>query len=209
MAGSQERARTGTPGPNEAGAKPKARIAPPPVDRGPGGPVPPANQPGHHDAVDQDKPRRKPRPQRKGERRATLTEPAPPEVERFDFQFDAIDAVVDRVMGVAPGRAFVEIDGTDLDVRYGPWRLRTPLSNVEGVEKSGPYSRLKVGGPPRLSLADRGVTFATTTRAGVCLKFDKPVSGALPFGLLKHPAITVTPADVDGFVDALRARAVR
>lgn len=207
MAGSQERARTGTPGANEAGAKPKARTAPPPTDAGPGGPVPPANQPGHRDAVEQDKPRRRPRQQRRGERRASPTKPAPPEVERFEFRFDALDAVVGKVAGVS-GRAYVEIDGTDLEVRYGPWHLRTPLSNIAGIEVSGPYNRLKVGGPPRLSLRDRGVTFATTTRKGVCLKFQEPVSGALPFGLMRHTGATVTPADVDGFVDALRARAV-
>ena len=42
------------------------------------------------------------------------------------------------------------------------------------------------------SLADRGVTFATNSRRGLCVSFVEPVHGIEPTGVLRHPAATVT-----------------
>jgi hypothetical protein len=42
-----------------------------------------------------------------------------------------------------------------------------------------------------LSLADRGLTFGSSTRGGVCIQFRRPV-GVLAGRLLAHPALTVT-----------------
>jgi hypothetical protein len=44
----------------------------------------------------------------------------------------------------------------------------------------------------RLSLADRGLTFGSDTAGGVCIRFAEPVRGLVPFGLLRHPGLTVT-----------------
>lgn len=120
--------------------------------------------------------------------------------------FDPLDAIVGRALCVTPDRAVVTIDEEDLDITYGHWRLRTSLDNVAAAEVTGPYQRWKVGGPPRLSMRDRGVTFATTTERGVCIRFVRPVPAALPFGILEHTAATVTPADPFGLVAALRFR---
>ena len=83
------------------------------------------------------------------------------------------------------------VDQSIIDVRFGPWRVTTPLSNVASVDVTGPYAAWKVLGA-RLSLADRGLTFGTTTRAGACLTFREPVTGIEPTGLLRHPSLTVT-----------------
>jgi hypothetical protein len=56
-------------------------------------------------------------------------------------------------------------------------------------------------------MTDRGLTFGTTTEGGVCLTFDQPVTGLDPLGVLRHPGLTVTVDDVEGFVTAVRERA--
>jgi hypothetical protein len=81
--------------------------------------------------------------------------------------------------------------------------MTTPLSNVAEIAESGPYHVWKVIGPPRLSFADRGITFATNADRGVCIRFFEPVPGIEPSGRLLHPGVTVTVADPDGLVVAL------
>jgi hypothetical protein len=103
------------------------------------------------------------------------------------------------------GHAYVEVDDDSLVVRFGPWTMTTLRSNVAGVAESGPYATWKVIGPPRLSFADRGVTFATNSVRGVCIRFFTPVAGIEPTGRVRHPGVTVTVADPDGLVAALAA----
>lgn len=121
----------------------------------------------------------------------------------FDFEFDAKLRPTAALFGVTPRTARVELDDLHLRVRFGPWRLLTPVTNIAAAERSGPYAWWKVAGPPRLSLSDRGVTFATTTRQGVCLRFHRPVPALLPASLVKHPGATITVADPDELLDAL------
>jgi len=123
--------------------------------------------------------------------------------ERFPFKFDARLAPAAAVFGVVPSRAYVEIDGSDLFVRFGPWSLRTPLANVRDTEPSGPYRWWKIAGPAHLSLADRGITFATTTAGGLCVRFREPVAAGLPTDRLRHPAATVTVADPPALAEAI------
>ncbi|HEY0812639.1 MAG TPA: hypothetical protein VGE11_05110 [Pseudonocardia sp.] len=98
----------------------------------------------------------------------------------------------------------VRFDGDVLDVRFGPWRVTTTAANIRSADVAGPYSAWKVLGA-RLSLSDRGITFGTTTTAGVCVVFDNPVSGIEPTGLLRHPNMTVTVTQPERLVSALRA----
>lgn len=132
-----------------------------------------------------------------------------PPVQRFDFAFEPLMAPFALAVGVTARTAWVEVDrGADgdagrLEVRFGPWVLRTDLANVAGAEVTGPYHLAKVVGPPHLSFADRGVTFATNRRRGVCLRFHEPVPAALPARLLPHPGATVTVADPEALVAAV------
>jgi hypothetical protein len=121
----------------------------------------------------------------------------------FEFEFDSLYRRVAMAWGVTPDRAFVRVTGEELLVRFGPWSLRTPRSNVVGTEVTGPYAVPKTIGPARLSLADRGVTFATNARRGLCVRFREPVRGIDPLGLVRHPGMTVTVRDVDGLRAAL------
>ena len=129
------------------------------------------------------------------------------EYRRFEFRFGRIHRLVAAPFGIVPQLAWVEVDARPeaghLFVRFGPWSLRTPLANVADAVVTGPYSLPKVIGPPRLSFVDKGITFATNDRAGVCISFRTPVRGVDPLGFLRHPAATVTVADVEGLMDTL------
>ncbi|WP_200207362.1 hypothetical protein [Micromonospora coerulea] len=123
---------------------------------------------------------------------------------RYEFRFDPVFRLPLALLGVRPGTAVVELDADTLTVRFGPWRLRTARSNITGVERAGPYRWWRVIGP-HISQVDRGVSFGTTTTAGVCVRFASPVPALLPTARLRHPGLTVTVADPDGLVRALGA----
>ncbi|HEX6457683.1 MAG TPA: hypothetical protein VF032_02095 [Thermoleophilaceae bacterium] len=126
---------------------------------------------------------------------------------RFDFRFDPRYERAARPFGVTPERAWVEVRDGELVARYGPWRVRTPLGNVTGAEVTGPYAFLKTAGPARLAITDRGLTFASNGERGVRIDFASPVTGIDPLGLIHHPELTVTVADVEKLAAMLRGGA--
>ena len=96
---------------------------------------------------------------------------------RFPFRFDPTYRRVARLFNVAPERAWVGLGEGEFEARYGPWRVRTPRSNIADAEVTGPYAFLKTAGPARLAITDRGLTFASNGDRGVCVTFHSPVSG--------------------------------
>ncbi len=117
------------------------------------------------------------------------------------FAFAPAFRIAALPFGIHPGACQVEILGPHLTASFGPWRVTTPLSNIDHAEVTGPYQWFKVIGPPHLSRADSGLTFATNGDAGVCLQFRDPVRGIDPFGVIKHPGLTVTVTDPQRLVD--------
>src|SRR5687768_3087998 len=130
------------------------------------------------------------------------------DVERFGFAFASAYSLPARAFGIGPARAWVDVGDETLDVRFGPWRVSTPLANVTDVAVTGPYAFWKTAGPARLAITDRGLTFATNGDRGVLLSFRTPVRGLDPLGVLRHPELTVTVAEVDRLAALLRARVV-
>ena len=122
---------------------------------------------------------------------------------RFPFLFSPGYRLAALLFGVTPSNSVVEVDGGRLRARFGRWTVDTPLDNVVGSTVSGPYGRWRTIGPAHLSLADRGLTFATNNRQGLCIEFQEPVPGLEPTGRLRHPGLTLTVADVDGLARAL------
>jgi hypothetical protein len=122
---------------------------------------------------------------------------------RFPFRFDPTYRRLARPFGVTPERAWVDLGAEEFEARYGPWRVRTPTSNISAAEVTGPYSFLKTAGPARLAITDRGLTFASNGDRGVCITFHSPIPGIDPFGRIRHLELTVTVRDVDGLVEAL------
>ncbi|MEZ5144619.1 MAG: hypothetical protein R2726_19205 [Acidimicrobiales bacterium] len=132
---------------------------------------------------------------------------APDEVATvtFEFAFDPRFRPLLALAGVTPGHAFVTVTADHLVARFGPWSVETPLTNVTGTCVTRGYHWYKAIGA-RGSFADLGLTFGTTTRAGVCIEFREPVTGLDPLGLVRHPGLTVTVDDPEGFADLLRRR---
>lgn len=122
----------------------------------------------------------------------------------YRFEFEDRYRLPARIFGVTESSASVTVTATDVEAKFGPWTVRTPLANVASVSITGPYSFVKTAGPAHLSLSDRGITFATNSRRGVCLEFRRPVPGMEPSGVLKHPNLTVTVQDCDGLAQQLR-----
>ncbi|AXT84286.1 hypothetical protein C6I20_03140 [Aeromicrobium sp. A1-2] len=126
---------------------------------------------------------------------------APPDAgdgQRFSFAWEPRYRLPAFAFGLTPRTAWVEVTGSELHVRYGFWSLRSALSNITGVEVSGPYAFLKTAGPAHLSMSDRGITFATNSREGLCMTFREPVPGIDPTKRIKHPGATLTVSDVAG-----------
>lgn len=121
---------------------------------------------------------------------------------RFSFAFDPL-ALPLRLVGISPSTSWVDVAEGRLAAQFGPWRCRTELANVRDVEVTEDHLALKVIGP-RLSFADGGATYGTSTGAAVCICFHEPVAALAPVPL--HPALTVTVADVDGLATLLRER---
>ena len=155
------------------------------------GPVPPANQPGHHPEVEQDKPSGPP--------------PGPaaaPTTGRFAFRFEPLLLPFATLATVLPGTAHVDVDEDQVAIRFGLWRMAFDRADVVDVETTGDFWLPKVAGPPHVSLADRGITFATNRQRGTCIRLARPRPG--PYPLLQHPAVTVTVDEPEAFEAALR-----
>lgn len=139
-------------------------------------------------------------------RRGVAVRPPTLGTSRHIFAFEGVTGAVAAALLLGdPRRAFVEIADGRLLARFGPWSVGTTVDNVVDVSITGPYRAFKVVGPPRVSLADRGLTFATNARRGVCIRFDSPVRGLEPFGRILHPSLTVTVADCDALAADLSA----
>ena len=122
---------------------------------------------------------------------------------RFDFDFDARFRLPLALAGITPSTAGIHLREDRFEARFGAWSLTTPVSNIATAELTGPFSWVRAVGV-RLSLADRGLTFGTTARRGVCVTFAEPVAGIEPLGVLRHPGLTVTVREPEALMLALR-----
>jgi len=123
----------------------------------------------------------------------------------FAFRFDRAGRLLLPALGVTPVTSRVEVAGGRVLIRYGPWRTMVDRRNIRAVTASGPFSAWKAIGP-RVSLADRGLTFGTSTRGGVCIQLRQPAGVLAPRRLLAHPAVTVTVDRPAELVRLLRPR---
>ena len=135
---------------------------------------------------------------------AAVSEPR----RRFEFAFAPRYRGFARPFGVTPNTAWVDVDDETFEARFGLWRIRTPLTNITGVDVTGPYAFWKTAGPARLAITDRGITFATNGDRGVLILFDTPVRALGRLAVMRHPELTVTVADVDGLAELLRSSAL-
>lgn len=119
----------------------------------------------------------------------------------FAYRYDPRLAPLWLPFRAWPGKQGVTITDDDRFVAcYGPFRVDTPLSNVQDAYVTGPYRWWTAVGP-RISMVDDGLTFGTNARVGVCIHFQSRIHRVL--GLRDHSALTVTVADTDGLVAAI------
>ena len=126
--------------------------------------------------------------------------------ERFPFAFQRGVARLLRLVGITEDTAEVVLTEDEFIARFGRFKARTPVANITEVRITGPYRWWKAIGP-RGSAADRGATFGTNARSGVCVCFATPIT-ALAGRRMLHPGLTVTVADPDALVASLRRRSV-
>ena len=127
-------------------------------------------------------------------------------MEQFGFAIETRFAPFLLAFGVTKDAAWLRLDDEDLEVKFGLFGLRTPLANITGYQTSGDYKAYRAIGI-RSSLADKGVTFGSNTKRGLCVTFDEPVAVKPGVGFA-HPGMTVTVDDVDGLARALESRGV-
>jgi hypothetical protein len=111
-------------------------------------------------------------------------------------------ALLWRPFGLRPDRDGVHLDHHRLLATFGRLRLATARENVAGAHITRDYRWWTAIGA-RLSFVDDGLTFGTTTVAGVCIHFHDRVGPVV--GARRHSALTVTVDDLDGLVEALGA----
>lgn len=127
----------------------------------------------------------------------------PEPTRAFDFSFSPSYATAARPFGISPASASVEVSPAWLYVRYGPWRLLTPRSNIVAAHVTGGFRFIKTAGPPHLSLSDRGVSMTSNGDRALCLEFARPVSAIDTTGVIRHPGATLSVADPEGLAAAL------
>lgn len=121
----------------------------------------------------------------------------------FPFDFEDRYVAPARLFGVTPDTTSILVQVGHLTARFGPWRIDTTLDNITAVSLTGPYAFLKTAGPAHLGVTDLGLTFATNSRAGVCLELRERIRGIDPLGWVRHANLTLTPADCAGLVASL------
>ena len=117
----------------------------------------------------------------------------------FPFAFDGRVRLPLAVGGVFAHTCGVRLTADTLLVRYGLFRLETPLANVIDARVTGPYKLWRSAGL-RMSQKDSGITFGTSAGPGVCILFADRVRV-----VFHHEACTVTIAQPAEFVARWRA----
>ncbi|MDN5901352.1 MAG: hypothetical protein L0H74_14985 [Brachybacterium sp.] len=127
---------------------------------------------------------------------------------RYPFRFTSAYRLPALLFGVTPRTAWAAVHRNELEVHFGLWRLRTPLTNIKHAQRTGGFGFIKTAGPAHLSLADHGITFATNGDDAVCLEFHAPVPAMEPTGRLLHPGATLTVADPEALLHILDTHGV-
>jgi len=118
----------------------------------------------------------------------------------FPYAYEDRLQLLWRPFGLRTERDGVHVDEERFVATFGRLRLATTRENVAGAHVTRDYRWWTAVGA-RLSLVDDGLTFGTTSVAGVCVHFHDRVGPVV--GVRRHSALTVTVQDVEGLVEVL------
>jgi hypothetical protein len=107
-----------------------------------------------------------------------------------------------RLFTATPETAYAEV-GEDLLIRFGRFRFRTPLSNVERYRIEGPFTWIKAIGV-RMSIRDHDVSFCGSAHGAVRMDVRTPVK----WGPIRVPAVWAGADDLDGLAAELARRGI-
>ena len=107
-----------------------------------------------------------------------------------------------RLWTARPETSYVDLND-ELDVRFGRFRLRTPIANIASWRIEGPFRWITAIGLRR-SVRHADVSFAGSPHGGVRIDFKERV----PWGFLRVPAIYVGVDDLDGLAAELARRGI-
>jgi hypothetical protein len=125
------------------------------------------------------------------------------EPKRFPIRIGRRSRWVVRLFGATPANAYAEL-GDDLEIRFGRFRIRTPVSNVDSYRIEGPFIWIKAIGV-RMSLRHRDVSFCGSAHGAVRMDLEEPV----PWGPVKVPAVWAGADDLDALAAELARRGIR
>ncbi|HEU5203905.1 MAG TPA: hypothetical protein VFU17_06370 [Candidatus Limnocylindrales bacterium] len=123
-------------------------------------------------------------------------------VRRFPIRIGRRSRPLLLLFGVRGENAFVDL-GRDVDVRFGFFRLTTPLTNVSAWRIEGPWAWITAIGV-RNGIRHGDISFDGTHTGGVRLDLREPIR----FGPLRRDAIYVSVDDLEGFAAALAAAGI-
>jgi hypothetical protein len=121
---------------------------------------------------------------------------------RFPIRIGRRSRPVVRLFGATPETAWAELDG-DLEIRFGRFRIRTPVSNLARWRIEGPFVWIKAIGV-RMSLRGGDVSFAGSAHGGVRIDLVERVR----WGALRVPAVWIGADDLDGLAAELLRRGI-
>jgi hypothetical protein len=124
------------------------------------------------------------------------------ETVRFPIRIGPRSRAVVRLFGATPQTAYAEV-GDDLEIRFGRFRFRTPVTNLARYRIEGPFTWIRAIGVRR-SFRGGDVSFCGSAHGAVRIDLNKPV----PWGPVKVPAVWAGADDLDGFAAELARRGI-
>ena len=121
---------------------------------------------------------------------------------RFPIRIGRRSRWVVRLFGATAATAYADV-GDELDIRFGRFRFRTPISNLASYRIEGPFIWIKAIGV-RMSVRHRDVSFCGSAHGAVRIDLVEPIR----WGLIRVPAVWVGVDDLDALAAELTRRGI-
>ena len=121
---------------------------------------------------------------------------------RFPIRIGRRSRPIVRLFTATPATAYVEV-GDDLEIRFGRFRIRTPVANIAGYRIEGPFTWIKAIGVRR-SVLGGDVSFCGSAHGAVRMNLREPVR----WGPFKVPTVWAGADDLEGLAAELTRRRI-